>query len=162
MISGYWTGIKLLILIAEGLVNEINEILMLYYFQQESLLCQQLCFTSCMAGVNDQFDLQFFYLCFQLSIVFPPAMGNLAGNSEGLKLQHWRIQVGACPPRVQILSFQHSKFSKRNWLGSQRPPTGNPASATVHDHGAPILCQVSTISVKHSRTNNDIICTQLQ
>ena len=37
---------------------------------------------------------------------------------------------GACPPRVQSLSFRHTKFSKRNHLGSRRPPTGNPGSAT--------------------------------
>ena len=43
------------------------------------------------------------------------------------------------PPRVQILSFQHTKFSKHNCLGSQRsslrsrrPPTGNPGSATAN------------------------------
>ena len=49
---------------------------------------------------------------------------------------------GACPahapPRVQILSSWHTKFSKRNHLRSPcprlrapRPPTGNPGSATV-------------------------------
>ena len=38
---------------------------------------------------------------------------------------------GARPLRVQILLFRHTKFSKRNRLGSQRPPpTGNPGSAT--------------------------------
>ena len=39
---------------------------------------------------------------------------------------HWRIQVGAppahAPPRVQILSFWHTNFSKGNCLGSWRPP----------------------------------------
>ena len=43
---------------------------------------------------------------------------------------HWRIYLGvACPahapppspPRVQILSFRHTKFLKRNHLGSPRP-----------------------------------------
>ena len=29
---------------------------------------------------------------------------------------------GTRPPRVQILSFRHTKFSKRNRLGSARPP----------------------------------------
>ena len=44
---------------------------------------------------------------------------------------------GTCPPRVQILSFLHTKFSKRNRLGSpdppmrSMPPMGNPGSATV-------------------------------
>ena len=45
---------------------------------------------------------------------------------------------GRAPPlRVPILSFWHTKFSKRNHLGSPhpllrgpRPPTGNPGSAT--------------------------------
>ena len=50
---------------------------------------------------------------------------------------------GACPahapPRVPILSFLHTKFPKRNHLGSPRPPyevhappTGNPGSATAN------------------------------
>ena len=30
--------------------------------------------------------------------------------------------VHASPPRVQLLSFRHTKCSKRNRLGSQRPP----------------------------------------
>ena len=30
---------------------------------------------------------------------------------------------GARPQRVQILSFQHTKFAKHNRLGSQHPPT---------------------------------------
>ena len=38
---------------------------------------------------------------------------------------HWRIYIGRCPAhaplRVQILSFWHMKFSKRNCLGSPRP-----------------------------------------
>ena len=44
-----------------------------------------------------------------------------------------------CPPRVQILSFWCTKFSKYNCLGSQCPllrglcpPAGNPGSATGH------------------------------
>ena len=47
---------------------------------------------------------------------------------------HWRIQ-GALPApaplRGQILSFWHTKFSKRNCLKSWHPPTRNPGSATV-------------------------------
>ena len=46
---------------------------------------------------------------------------------------------GRAPLRVQILSFRHTKFSKRNRLGSPHPPhevhapppTGNPGSATA-------------------------------
>ena len=49
------------------------------------------------------------------------------------------MDLGACPAhalhphprRVQILSFRHTKFSKHNRLGSPRPPTGNPGSATA-------------------------------
>ena len=42
---------------------------------------------------------------------------------------------GGAPPahaplRVQILSFWHTNFSKCSHLGSWRPPTGNPGSAT--------------------------------
>ena len=55
---------------------------------------------------------------------------------------HWRIQgavPGARPSlRVQIHSFRHTNFLKRNCLGSQRPPLtrsmpslGNPGFATV-------------------------------
>ena len=42
------------------------------------------------------------------------------------KWYQWRIQGGAAgarPPRVQILSFWHTNFSKRSCLGSWRPPT---------------------------------------
>ena len=57
-------------------------------------------------------------------------------------LLQWRIQGGrrrhAPPPWVQILSFWHTNFSKRSRLRSwrpplrgQRPPMGNPGSATV-------------------------------
>ena len=41
------------------------------------------------------------------------------------------------PSRFQMLSFQHTKFSKRNCLGSREPPTrsmpptGNPGSTTA-------------------------------
>ena len=55
-------------------------------------------------------------------------------------LLHWRIYIGNCPVhaplRVQILSFWHTKFSKRNRLRSPHPPTrstpptGIPGSAT--------------------------------
>ena len=46
---------------------------------------------------------------------------------------------GARPPRVQILSFRHTKFSKRSCLGSPCPPpprdpspsSGNSGSATA-------------------------------
>ena len=54
---------------------------------------------------------------------------------------HWRIYGGRAqhmpPLRVQILSFRHKKFLKRNRLRSQRPPTrstpptGNTGSATA-------------------------------
>ena len=55
---------------------------------------------------------------------------NCIGGSRG----------GTCPaqrpPRVQIILFRHTNFSKHNRLGSPRPPTrstpptGNPGSAT--------------------------------
>ena len=36
---------------------------------------------------------------------------------------HITIQLTlARPPRIQILSFRHTKISKRNRFGSQRPP----------------------------------------
>ena len=40
-------------------------------------------------------------------------------------LLQWRIQgvLPAPPPRVQILLFWHTNFSKRSHLGSWRPPT---------------------------------------
>ena len=53
-----------------------------------------------------------------------------------LFLSHW--QPPPKGPDFQILSFRHTKFSKRNCLGSPHPPTrstlpstGNPGSATV-------------------------------
>ena len=50
------------------------------------------------------------------------------------------------PPKVQILSFRHTKFSKHTCLGSQCSPTrftplptGNPGSATDFDVNVGIL-----------------------
>ena len=37
----------------------------------------------------------------------------------------WEACAGHAPLRAQILSFWHTKFSKRNCLRSPRPPTGS-------------------------------------
>ena len=51
--------------------------------------------------------------------------GQSSGGSRG------GCRRRAPPLRVQILSFWHTNFSKRSRLGSWRPPTGNPGSATA-------------------------------
>ena len=50
-----------------------------------------------------------------------------------LEIAHFVVKtigLAHTPLRVQILSFQHTKFLKHNCLGSRRPPTENPGSAT--------------------------------
>ena len=76
----------------------------------------------------------------------PIDMPNVAWSYYGELRRYEDISIGGSrgahlartpPLRVPILSFWHTKFSKRNHLGSPhpllrgpRPPTGNPGSAT--------------------------------
>ena len=64
---------------------------------------------------------------------------------------------GARPLRVQILSFWHTKFSKRNRLGSQRPPArSTPPLREILD--PPLKCIYKSIipytkTLEHSPMN---------
>ena len=59
--------------------------------------------------------------------IFEVKMSNepFVSHCDILYEYHWRIQGGAasmCPLRVEILSFQHTNFTKRSRLGSWCPP----------------------------------------
>ena len=55
----------------------------------------------------------FSYFSACVSISFDPHTTNIGGSKGAC--------AGHASPRVQILSFRHKNFSKRNRLGSQRP-----------------------------------------
>ena len=61
---------------------------------------------------------------------------------------------GARPPRVQILSFRHTKFSKRNPAreSTPLPPTGNSGSATEKCI-FPSLVKISGLFCRKLETN---------
>ena len=56
---------------------------------------------------------------------FSQSLTEIIGGSRG--------RTRRTPPKDQILSFRHTNFLERNRLGSRRPPTGNPGSATGND-----------------------------